>query len=186
MDEDEDEGYSQRAREAVSVCDTPGETREEQEEGEEVCKGGVGTVPCVLRLFMVVYGPKHLLWRYYQARHLPYGHLEVHLGELEQSLEEARHSDAFVSTRGCCAAEIRGPARGPWKGDVRVHRCCRGCEACELRRCWMRSGGDLGRCTAVLPGFKEQVWARRGTMRGVEPAQNRIARGEANVLRECS
>jgi hypothetical protein len=43
--------------------------------------------------YMVVYLPEHLLWRYYQAHDLPYGHLEVHLRKFEQALEEARHSD---------------------------------------------------------------------------------------------
>jgi hypothetical protein len=43
--------------------------------------------------YVVVNLPEHLLRRYYQAHDLPYGHLEVHLRELEQALEEARHAD---------------------------------------------------------------------------------------------
>jgi hypothetical protein len=42
---------------------------------------------------MVVDLSKHLLGCYDQAHNLPYGHLKVHLGELEHALEEARHLD---------------------------------------------------------------------------------------------
>lgn len=34
--------------------------------------------------YMVVYRPEYLLRREKKAGHLPYGHLEVHLGEFEQ------------------------------------------------------------------------------------------------------
>jgi hypothetical protein len=46
-----------------------------------------------LRRYMVVDLPEHLLGCYDQAHDLPYGHLEIHLGKLEQALEEARHFD---------------------------------------------------------------------------------------------
>lgn len=51
--------------------------------------------------YMVVYLSEHLLWCYDQAHDLPYGHLEVHLRELEQALEEARHSDLIAPCGGC-------------------------------------------------------------------------------------
>lgn len=37
---------------------------------------------------MVIYGPEHLLWREQQGCHFPYGHLKVHLRELEQPVAE--------------------------------------------------------------------------------------------------
>lgn len=49
---------------------------------------------------VVVYGSKDLLGGDYQARHLPHGHLKVHLRELEEALEEAWGAYAAVSPRG--------------------------------------------------------------------------------------
>jgi hypothetical protein len=51
---------------------------------------------CVVS-YVIVYRAKHLLRRYYQARHLPYRHLEIHLGELEESFEETRHVEALIT-----------------------------------------------------------------------------------------
>ena len=48
MYEDEDECYAEDAREAVGVGEAPGDGGEEQEEGEEVGKGRVGSMPCIL------------------------------------------------------------------------------------------------------------------------------------------
>lgn len=50
--------------------------------------------------YMVVYLSEHLLRCYDQAHDLPHGHLEVHLRELEQALEEARHSDLIAPCGG--------------------------------------------------------------------------------------
>lgn len=140
MAEDEYERYVQRLREAVGVCEAPGEGRQDQEEGEEVGEGGVGAVVCFCCLFLryvlgrstksvprgytrvgnayvVVYLPKDLLRRYDQAHNLPDGHFKVHLRELEEPLEEARHAD-FIAPRGGGCAEVGGPAGWAWEGDV--------------------------------------------------------------------
>lgn len=52
------------------------------------------------RTLVIVHGPEHLLRREEQAGHLPHGHLEVHLGEFEESLEEPWHADGAVTLGG--------------------------------------------------------------------------------------
>ena len=49
---------------------------------------------------MVIYASKDFLGSYQQTPHLPYGHLEIHLGELEEALEEARHAEAILPVAG--------------------------------------------------------------------------------------
>jgi hypothetical protein len=71
---------------------------------------------------MVVYLSEDLLRRYYQAHNLPYGHLKVHLRELEQALEEARHFDLISPRRGRGRTKVGWPAGRPWKRNVRIHR----------------------------------------------------------------
>jgi hypothetical protein len=48
---------------------------------------------------VVIYLPKHLLGCDYQTHNLPYGHLKVHLRELEEALKKAWHFD-FIAARG--------------------------------------------------------------------------------------
>lgn len=83
MSEYKDECKADGLREAVGISEAPGQRGQEEEEGEEVGKGGVGAVVCVFRLFVVEHVPEHLLRCYQQMRHLPYGELEVHLREFE-------------------------------------------------------------------------------------------------------
>jgi hypothetical protein len=71
--------------------------------------------------YVVVYLSKHLLGRDYQAHDLPYGHLEVHLRELEEPLEEARHFDLIAPRGWRGRAEVGGPACWAGKSDVWVH-----------------------------------------------------------------
>jgi hypothetical protein len=70
---------------------------------------------------VVVYRSEDLLWSYDQAHHLPDGHLKVHLRELEQALEEARHVEALITRRRRAAECRRGCGVVPWEGDVRIH-----------------------------------------------------------------
>jgi hypothetical protein len=56
--------------------------------------------------YVVVYLSEDLLGRYDQAHDLPYSHLEVHLRELEQTLEEARHSDLIPAGRRGRGAKV--------------------------------------------------------------------------------
>lgn len=70
---------------------------------------------------MVIYGAEDLLGSYYEAHHLPDGGLKVHLRELEQALEEARHLDALAAIAGHGASEVgRGPAMARQR-YLRVH-----------------------------------------------------------------
>jgi hypothetical protein len=50
------------------------------------------------RTNMIIYRAKHLLGRYYEPCHLPYCQFKVHLRKLEETLEEARHANAFGAT----------------------------------------------------------------------------------------
>ena len=43
--------------------------------------------------YMIVYRLEDSFWRYQQPCHLPYGHLEVHLGELEESVGTTAQHD---------------------------------------------------------------------------------------------
>lgn len=61
------------------------------------CQWSYGSVWGLFELYMVIYRSEHLFRCYYQARHLPYGHLKVHLREFEQTFEEAWHSESFTS-----------------------------------------------------------------------------------------
>lgn len=49
---------------------------------------------------MVVYLPEDLFRGDDQAHDLPYGHLKVHLRELEEALEEAWHASLVAARRG--------------------------------------------------------------------------------------
>lgn len=51
MAEDEDEGDACDAREAVCIGQAPGQGGQEEKEGEQIGKRGVGAVPCIARLF---------------------------------------------------------------------------------------------------------------------------------------
>ena len=93
MAEDEDEGYLDGAGDTIfGVRQTPGQSCEEEEEGEEICEGRVCAVVCILGLFlgrrsgsifekelemgvayMVVYVPEYFLGGYYQLCHFPHG-----------------------------------------------------------------------------------------------------------------
>ena len=53
---------------------------------------------------MIVYRSEDLLGRYQQARHLPNGHLEVHLRELEQPGRRAVSQDVRFLARGDVSA----------------------------------------------------------------------------------
>jgi hypothetical protein len=82
---------------------------------------------------MIVYTPENLLGSYNEARHLPNGHLEVHLRKLEQSFEKARHPESFIACRGR-ASKSRGSGRVvPRERDVRIHW-EGGTKACPIRR----------------------------------------------------
>ena len=59
----------------------------------------------LVRAYVVVDLAEDFLGRDDQAHHLPYRHLKVHLGELEQPLEEARHA-GFIAARGGRRAEV--------------------------------------------------------------------------------
>jgi hypothetical protein len=72
--------------------------------------------------YVVVYLSEDLLGRYDQAHDLPYSHLEVHLRELEQALEKARHSDLIPAGRCGRGAKVGWPTRRPWEGNVWIHR----------------------------------------------------------------
>ena len=52
----------------------------------------------ILSSYVIVYRPENLLRRNQQARHLPDGHLKVHLGKLEQSVKSQ------TSNRQCCSS----------------------------------------------------------------------------------
>lgn len=61
---------------------------------------------------MIIDVPEDLLGRGEEAEHLPDGHLEVHLRELEQALEDARHLQAAARRREAAAAVVaRGSSR---------------------------------------------------------------------------
>jgi len=55
---------------------------------------------------MIIDVPEDLLGRGEEAEHLPDGHLEVHLRELEQALEDARHLQAAARRREAAAAVV--------------------------------------------------------------------------------
>jgi hypothetical protein len=103
---------------------------------------------------MVIYRAKHLFGRYYQAHHLPYGHLEVHLRELEQALEEARHS-YFIASCGGRATEIGGTACRPGEGNVWVHG-LQGVSAAAEER--------VGRARWMLPRMARSESGRQDTL----------------------
>ena len=124
MHKDEDEGYLQDRRERGSICEAPSKRCEKLERREEVSEGRVGAVVGFGCLFLgkqsarkmqwlvagrgtdvVVYGAEDLLGRNHQGHHLPDCHLEIHLRELEEALEEARHSQ-LASAGGGRAAEV--------------------------------------------------------------------------------
>jgi hypothetical protein len=78
---------------------------------------------------MVVYRPEHLFGRYEETRHLPDGHFKVHLRELEESLEETRHTRGISPRRrrrrrrrrSYAAEGRRGGGVLPREGYVRIH-----------------------------------------------------------------
>lgn len=83
---------------------------------------------------MVINRPKDLLRRYYEAGHFPQCHLEVHLGELEESLEKPRHPHSSALVTRQLAAKIRRSTIVPRQGDVRVHGLP------EILRSWYQLG----------------------------------------------
>jgi hypothetical protein len=116
MAEYKDEGDLDDARSSIGICQTPSDRGEEEKEGQEVGKGGIGAVPCVFGLLlrrllvteeragrrrtcMIVYRPEHLFGSYNETRHLPDCHFKVHLRKFEQSFEKSRHTGR-ISPRG--------------------------------------------------------------------------------------
>lgn len=85
MHKDKQQRQPHRGAHGQRVRDPPREARQEHEEGEEVGEAGIGPVPGVLRLFVVVDGAEDLFGADEQGRHLPDGHLKVHGRELEES-----------------------------------------------------------------------------------------------------
>lgn len=53
MYKDEYESDAEGLPEAIGVRETPCQGSQKQEEGEEVCKGRVGAVPCILGFWEV-------------------------------------------------------------------------------------------------------------------------------------
>jgi hypothetical protein len=54
VSENEDKRYMKCLREAVGVCEAPGEGCKGEKEAEEVCEGGVGAVVCFGCLFLKI------------------------------------------------------------------------------------------------------------------------------------
>jgi hypothetical protein len=71
--------------------------------------------------YVVVYASEDFLRSYYETRHLPYGHLKVHLRKLEEALEEARHMETLISRRRRASKRRRGCGVVPRKRNVRIH-----------------------------------------------------------------
>ena len=56
---------------------------------------------------VVIYGPKDFLGRDEEGCHLPYSHLEVHLGELEQSSRRSLSQDTLLDGASCSLPQSR-------------------------------------------------------------------------------
>lgn len=76
------------------ISQSPRHAREQQEEAQQVREAGIGPVPRILGLLVVVDAPEDFLGREDQRVHFPDCKLEVHGGEFEELPEEARETRA--------------------------------------------------------------------------------------------